>query len=366
MGDLTPLRLGAIGALLLLSSLGLTACEEPPQPVEQIRALKTITVTNVASGQVRKFSGIVQATDTSSLSFQVGGNVQEVKVELGDPVERGQILASLDKKPYELNLQGAQAELDRARAKLEEAKVEFERQDTLYRKGWVAKAAFDQALAAHESAKSEVQYAQSRVNLARRDLDLTELVAPFDGLIAEREVDPFVEVSAGEKLFEINASGALEVALDIPETVIRKVTLGAPVTATFPTERDLTLEGRVTEIGSVAADANAFPVKAGLANPPPELRPGMTAEVTFTFRSDDESTGYLVPLAAIAPGNESRQGYVFVYDPESSTVRKTKVRGRDVRDNLIEIYEGLKAGDVIAVAGVSFLYDGQKVRLMAP
>ena len=211
-----------------------------------------------------------------------------------------------------------------------------------------------------------MQYAQSQVNLARRDLDLTTLAAPFEGLIAERQVDPFVEVRAGQKLFEINASGALEVALDIPETVIKQVVLGAPVSVTFPTERGLDLAGRVTEIGSVAADANAFPVKAGLDEPPAILRPGMTAEVVFTFHRADESTGYLVPLAAIAPGSESRQGFVFVYDPETSTVRKTLVRGRDVRDNLIVIYEGLKAGDVIAVAGVSFLYDGQKVRLMAP
>ena len=81
-------------------AIALAGCEPPPPAVvEQVRAIKTITVTEFASGQTRKYSGIVQATDSSSLSFQVGGNVQEVNVNLGDHVEQGQVLATLDKKP---------------------------------------------------------------------------------------------------------------------------------------------------------------------------------------------------------------------------------------------------------------------------
>ena len=77
----------------------------------------------------------------SALSFQVAGNVQEVRVNLGDTVTKGQVLAVLDKKPYELDLDAANAELGKAKADLEEKRVEYLRQKKLYAKKWVAKAA---------------------------------------------------------------------------------------------------------------------------------------------------------------------------------------------------------------------------------
>ncbi len=222
-----------------LASLVLAACgEEPPEVAQQIRAIKTITVTQLATGQERRYSGIVQATDSSSLSFQVSGNVKSVAVNRGERVTEGQVLAALDAKPYELNVQAAQAELGKARAAQAEKNQEFVRQKTLYAKGWVAKAALDQASAAYDSAHSQVNYAMSQLNQAKRDLGNTKLVAPFDGLIAERSVEPFVVVSAGQKLFEINAEGAIEVAFDIPETTIARITLGMPAGVTFSTNLD--------------------------------------------------------------------------------------------------------------------------------
>jgi len=80
--------------------------------------------------------------------------------------------------------------------------------------------------------------------------------------------------------------------------------------------------------------------------------------------NDDNTGSYLIPIAAIAPGEEPGRGYVYVYDQNSSTVVQTQIRGKGVRDNRIVITEGLKGGDEIAVAGVSFLRDGQKVKLM--
>ena len=352
----------AAGLLLFLAGCG----EDAQKVVEPVRALKTITVTELASGQVRKFSGIVQATDTSSLSFEVGGNVKEVKVDLGAKVKQGQVLAVLDKQPYVLAVQAKEASLARSKADMEKDRLEFTRKKTLYKQKWVAKAAYDQALAAYDSAKSNVKYTTTQLNLAKRDLAKTVLKAPFDGTIAEKKVDPHVEVKAGQRLFEINATGALEVALEIPETVIAEITIGTPVSVSLPSEKGISLKARVTEVGTVAGVGNAFPVNATLINPPSRLRAGMTAEATFVLKEHSAESGYLVPIAAIAPGEETRQGYVFVFDSKTSTIKKTKIYGQGVQDNLAIIREGIKAGDVIAVAGVSFLYDGQKVKLMGP
>ena len=95
------MKMGSVGwfvwvfSVILLPAFVLAACEdEEPEVVEQVRAIKTITVTQPAFGDVRKYPGITQAKDSSALSFQVRGNVQAVNVELGERVEEGQVLAA--------------------------------------------------------------------------------------------------------------------------------------------------------------------------------------------------------------------------------------------------------------------------------
>ena len=364
-----PVRAAAkapAAVLLAAAALLLAACEqEQPEVMENIRAIKTITVSERGSGQMRRFPGVVEAVDTSSISFEVAGNTREVNVNVGDRVEKGQVLATLDDKPFQLNVEGAEAELGRAKAQLAEKETEFVRQKTLYEKEWVAKAAFDQALAARDSAANQVSYAGSKLNLARRDLEKTVLEAPFDGVIANKFVDPFQEVARGEKVFEIYAEGAMDVVLSVPETSIGEIHLGLPAEITFPSEQVPKQEGRVSEIGTVAGDANAFPVKVSLAAPPESVLPGMTAEAALILGEAGGKTSYLVPVSAIAAGDEPGRGYVFVFDSDSSTVKKTEIRGEGVQDNRVFVIEGIGAGDVVAVAGVSFLRDGQQVKLMS-
>ena len=344
----------------------LAACEEEaPEVVEEIRSIKTITVSERGSGRLRKFPGILEAVDTSSLSFEVAGNTREVNVNVGDQVEEGQVLATLDKTPFQISVEGAEAERGRAKAQLAEKDTDYVRQRTLFEKGWVAEAAYDQATAARDSASNQVSFKVSQLNLARRDLEKTVLVAPYKGVIASKFVDPFQEVARGEKVFEMYAEGAMEVVVTIPENAIADIYLGLPAEITFPAERVPAQKGRVSEVGTVASEANAFPVKVALLDPPDDVLPGMTAEASMILGADAENVSYLVPVSALVGADEPGTGFIFVFDPATSTVVKTKIRGASVRDNRVVVAEGIEAGDVIAVAGASFLRDGQKVKLMS-
>ena len=352
--------------LVLLLAGALVACEEEQaEVVERVRAIKTITVSERASGQQRKFSGVVEAVDTSALSFEVSGNVQALEAEVGDKIARGQVMAVMDEKTFRLNVESAEADLGRARADQAEKKTEFDRQNALFKKGWVAKSAQEQALAAYESAQNQVRYSISQLNLAKRDLEKTQLMAPFDGVVAKRHIDPFAEVSRGQPIYDVYAEGAMEVKISVPESSINDLHLGLPAEVRFPTGRGLGLGGRVSEVGTQAETANAFPVKVALEQGNDGILPGMTAEVSLLLGGDDREQAYLVPISAIAPGEEPNKGYVFVFDPESSTVKRTVVAGGGVRDNQIVVTEGIRAGDIIAVAGVSFLADGQEVKLLS-
>ncbi len=349
----------------LLATLLLAACEEEdPEVVREVRAIKTYSVIEVASGQTRKFSGQVEATDSSTLSFQVGGNVNEMRVVQGDVVDAGQVLAVLDKQPYELDVEAMKAALDKAQVEAEQSQKEFERQEQLFSKGWIAEARLDRNRRVRDAAINQVEFATSKLNLARRDLRLTELTAPFAGSISRKYIDAFVEVRPGQQVYEIEAAGALEIQFDVPETIISRFTLGMPVTVTFPTAPGEVLDARITEIGISASAANAFPVKAGLDSPPPAVRSGMTAEVAALLKEDGADSAYMVPIAAIAPADEPGKGYVFIYDAATGTLKKSLIRAKGASDNFAHIHEGVTAGDVIAVAGVSFLSDGQEVKLM--
>jgi len=339
----------------------LSACdEEQVTPVARPRPIKTFTITEVASGQERRFSGVVQATDTASLSFQLSGNVWVIPVGVGDRVRTDDILAELDSAPFELDVKAAEAELSRAMADFNAKRIAFTRQKTLFTKGWISQAALDQISAAYESSQSGVDYSRSRLSLARRNLANTQLLAPFDGTIAGRYVEPYQDIQAGQKLFELNADQAMEVQFSVPETDINLMALDMPVRVRFPTFEGV-YEGRIIEAGTVATDANAFAIKAGLIDPPALLKPGMTSEVTLMVQGDVIS-GFLIPMAAVMAGEAPGTGVVFKFDVETSTVRKALVTGEGARNNMFIAASGLEAGDIVASAGISFLVDGQKVK----
>ena len=90
----------------------------------------------------------------------------------------------------------------------------------------------------------------------------------------------------------------------------------------------------------------------------------MTAEAILATKNEDWTPGYMVPIQALLPAPEVNQAYVFVYDPKTSTVSKTPVHMSGTEHKKVIVLEGLAAGDIIAVAGVSFLADGMKVKLM--
>jgi len=349
---------------LFCIALALTACKEKTEIVEMVRPIKTITVSEQAAEQIRKLSGLVAAVDSSGLSFQVGGQVESVEVDIGDRVKKGQVLAVIDEEPYQLDQNGAEAELVKAKANVVNTQSEYERQKRVYEQGAGAKSDLDTAEYNYRAARSAVTFQIARLDQAKRNLRKTKLIAPYDGTIAWRAVNPHEEVKVGQKVFEIDAKGAMEVQLAVPETTIDRIHIDDPTTITFPTLPGESAKGRISFIGSAAVKANAFPVKVELIDPNEKVKPGMTAEANLFMKDENQQPGYLVPLQAILPAPEANRGYAFVYDPGTSTVKKTAVSSRGTEDKKAIVYEGLAAGDIIAVAGASFLADGMKVKLL--
>lgn len=348
----------------LLTLAVLSACEQEVPPIpEPVRPIRSFVVTEVVGGQERRFSGVLEAVDSSNLSFEVGGSVRQVMVSQGDAVRRGQVLASLDEEPYRLNVRASEAELQRARAHLAQARADYERNTRLLAQRAVAQVQFEVSQREFQSSQSQVDFAVAKLNLAQRDLRNTTLTAPFSGTISQRLVDPFVQVQAGQTVFRIDAEGGMQAAIGVPETTISQIARGMPAVVTVP-QTNGPINARISEVGTAAGAGNVFPVKAALTDPPPGVRSGMTAEVTLVIGGEAVAASYFVPLSAIAPGDAPGEGFVFVYDPATETVRRTLVRSTGpLASNMVAV-TGLNVGEIVASAGVNFLVDGQRVRLM--
>lgn len=353
------------GAVLVaLAAAVLVGCDEPQAKTEPVvRAIQYMKVEDRAAGQVRKISGLIQAADKSTLSFAVNGTVEKIFVKLGDRVKPGQTLAKLDTKPYSLATTAARGKLAEARAQLRDKHEKYKSQRKLYKDGWTTKSKFDLARANYETARGAISIATAELDIARRDLGKTVLKAPFAGSISRKAIDNFKEIQPGQTIFELQNDARLEAAILVPAVLIDLIREGTRVAIVIPNVENRGYRGVVHKVGTKAERANAFPVKILIDDHGSELRPGMTAEVTFKFEQNGAAEALLAPLPSLLLSEAKDGGFVFVFDPKTGTVSRRAVKVRDVSGNDIEIVGGLKTGDIIATAGVSFLNDGQKVTL---
>lgn len=354
-----------INMIMLITLVG---CSEATITQEEvIRPIAWTKVSLSTLEQVRTISGIVAPVETANLSFEVHGKVNSVKVNLGSEVKKGQVLASLDKRNFNLALQSSQAEVEKAKASLSEAKNEYFRYKKLIEQQLVSQSGFDNAKAVYESFKSAVDVTLAQLDIADKNLQDSVLLAPYDGIITKRLIEPSQQISSGSLAFEIEGTHGLEVQVMVPETIIQELKQDALIKVSFPTLPSLLLQGKITEIGTRAESANAFPVTIVIQESNDKLRAGMTAEVEFVFEGQGR-TGFtgqsiIVPLTALHAELNQRIS-VFVFDEQEQIVRKRSVQTENVMDNKVYISKGLKEGEIIAISGVAFLRDGQKTMLL--
>ncbi|MEW9922461.1 efflux RND transporter periplasmic adaptor subunit [Marimonas sp. MJW-29] len=368
----TTLRFGQSTAVFLFVLL-LGGCREDEVSSEPVvRGLKVHEIAEFEQTQTRRFPGVLEPSDLTVLSFEVGGTLDALELDVGQRLSVGETIARLDTASLQLQVDSAEAAVAQAEASSRNAENTLTRQEELLSRGATTRVAVDEARTQAEAAAASLQQAETSLKSARETLEKADLRAPFDGVVNSVEATPFSTVGAGTPIASIYSAKDFEVSFSVSFDAVSQLVVGTPARVRLADRPDITLAAVVSEIGARADAVSSFPIVLELREAHPLLKAGMAVEAAIDYPLPTRE-GYTLPLSALikdgasgSPGDAQAPATaaVFVFDPQSSTVKRRQVTVGGIRENMIVATDGLAVGDLVASAGVSFLKEGQEVRLL--
>lgn len=332
---------------------------EPPVEPTPVRPLKTIVVGVTERTVERRYPGKVRPNEEVSLAFQVNGRLIELPVKKGQDVAEGELLGRLDPRDFENELAARVGIRENAESEYNMIKQLESEGNATFRELTQKKALYDKAVADEK--------------IAAKALEDTSMRAPFAGVIADRYVENFQNVTAKEVIVSLQDVKDVEIEVSIPEETIalyQKSASDNRFLVTFDYLPSQTFEATVKEF-STEADPLTQTFQATFVMPAPadvNILPGMTATVTHvrSIVATDDDRGFPVPIEAV-PVDGVGQYFVWRINPKgdkAATVRRVDVTVGELLDGYVVVERGLSAGDRIAAAGVHVLSEGQQVRPM--
>ncbi|WP_145144781.1 efflux RND transporter periplasmic adaptor subunit [Roseomonas gilardii] len=345
----------------LTGLLALFACgpAEPP-PSEPPRPVRAITALLEPGGETVTLTGQVEAAEEVGLAFRIGGRMIERRVNIGDQVRAGQIIARLEDSTPRDNLRATRAATAAARAALVQARNHYDRQNQLLRSGFTTRANYDDAVRRLQAAQSQVDASLAQESIAETTLAYTDLAADSNGVVTARGAEPGEVVAAGQRIVTLAREGGRDAVFDVPARLMEQSEPDPLVTVSLSSNPSVRTTGRVREISPQADPVTrTFRVRVGLINPPETMRLGSTVNGGIQIGG---VSGIEVPASALTRGSQGPA--VWVVNGQDSTValRPVEVARYDAARSIIA--GGLQEGEVVVTAGVQTLRPGQKVRVL--
>jgi RND family efflux transporter MFP subunit len=354
-------------AFLIMAMAGamtLGGCEERIAPEADaapvIRPVRTIVVQPVIFSLAGSVTGTIEARAEADLGFRIAGKLIERKVDVGDGVRAGDVLARLDDQDQRNALRTAEADLAAAQAEQVQASNEEARKRELLSRGNTTQLLYDAALMSKRTADAKVVAAQAGLETSRDRAGYTELVADRNGVVTSVGADAGQVVEIGEMVVRVAQPEEREAVFNVAEAGVRSAPKDPVIEVALSGAPDITAAGRVREVSPQADPVTrTHTVRIALENPPDALRLG----ATVTGRLKQPPTP-VVELPDTAMVHEGERSFVWVVDPKDQTVRRRAVSTRPGHiDGPVVITDGLAQGDIVVTAGVHSLAEGQRVRL---
>jgi RND family efflux transporter MFP subunit len=324
-----------------------------------------------------RYSGTVEPATRVDVAFKVGGYVRELlevkdldgrprKVQEGDLISAGTILAVVREGDYREKLAAANAQVAQAAASQSQAQLDYDRSKRLVASNAVAPSELDTMTSKLASARAVVESAQAQARDAKLLLDDATLRAPIDGVILKRAVEAGTLVSAGTLGFTIADTKSVKFVFGAPDVLLEKLTLGARL-AVHVDALDGDVDGTITRIApSADPKSRVFEIEVTIPNPDGRLKPGLVASLEVPGQTPRASV-IVLPLTGVVRSLQDRRGFaVYVVTEENG---ETVAHVRDVTlgaviGNEVQVLGGLKKGDRIVSMGAPLLVDGVRVRIL--
>lgn len=313
--------------------------------------------------------GTVEATNTVSVLPQVGGRITRVAFVEGAFVESGDVLFTLDTRPYNASLAAAEAELNRSRAAVAQAAAETQRYDALAREGLASEQERQQRKAELDAAEASMQAARAAIASANLNVQFATIRAPIDGRTGALLVTVGNVVQAGgtNPLVVIRSLAPVKVSFNVPSPLLSKLrsdggVLPLEVRATTRGPTPTTATGQLTFVdNSMDTQAGSLNLKATFANVDERLWPGDFVDVDLVLGTDEHVV--VAPESAVAEGQQG--AYAFVIDRDNvARLRQISIRRRTHEYVVVE--RGLEPGDRVVTNGALRLRDGTPVTVSVP
>ncbi|MGE5702025.1 MAG: efflux RND transporter periplasmic adaptor subunit [Clostridia bacterium] len=403
-----------LAAVALLS----TGCEKLETQVEQLREREKEVVMKVKAvsafvleakkdALMQELIGTVVPRKELSLSFGVSGKIAKIYVQKGSAVKAGDRLASLDTSVWQQEITAAQGQveraelqraktlkgahatdisqqklqIERARQNWSKAQEELSRSKLLFQNGAISKEELEQAVLSEkqtamvvkeeelrynklveaadrlevEEANAGVKEAAVQLTRARQDMRESELIAPFGGIVAAIQLSESEQAGPGTEVIKLIDSSGWLVQLQVDSDQIGNWSKGKKVK--LSTGNGVEMDGIVSFVAPVLDQTTGtYPVEVSIQGEAPELKGGMTVTCRYDVKSGN---ALLVPVTAVGISDESH----YVMKINHDTVEKTDVKVGALYGEYYEVLEGLEVGDQIVSKGLSYVLDGEVVRV---
>ncbi len=309
-------------------------------------------------------TGTLRPVNQTVVKTKVQGELRELTVREGTSVRRGQSLGRLDLTEYEVRVKEREAQLKSAESQVDQTLRTLENTRQLKEKNFVSQSALDAARSGWEVAVGNRDAAAAQLALARKSLADAVLIAPIDGVVAERFAQPGEKLPIDGRVLSIVDLSKMEIEAPVPAAEIGSVKIGQSV--------DLRIEGVANrQIGQIVriapatqAGTRSVPIYIALDNRDPSVRAGLFAQGVLAI---ERRTGVLaIPSGAVR--DAGARTFVYAIDGDKLIERDIKLGLRDetgAEGSRIEVVSGLSAGDRIVATNLGSLRAGSSVRILA-
>lgn len=332
---------------------------------EIVRPVKIQEIGSETSKEmILEYPASIQAKQETVLSFQVAGKVENIFVNVGDFVKKGQILAKLEEQDYNLNMEAYQQKYEASKAVAENARLQFERVKTLYQNNAIAKKEYDMVFSQYKSAIAAEKANRAAFSHSQNEFQYGVLRASYDGFISKKMGEIGSVVAAGSPIFVLSSKEVSEVAIQVSSKDLEKIKSGKDFYFILDDDKMSCYPLYLKSVSSTPDMTKvSYPALLELKRQEEKnLYAGMSGTVRVILPKEDVGEIRL-PISAIFEENGS---FVYLY-AENGKAEKREVCLGELRGNgEIQILSGLKRGEKVIVAGVATIHEGQTVKPLPP